>query len=110
LRECLHGHKNEHGAFPEELSRHALPECFPAVEGEEAPREIRDFWGNSVFYASTENAFVLVGFGKGGKPEREDYGEVERWAGIEPEDVSVCGTPTADLVQTHRGFHSRCGK
>ena len=78
-----------HGAYPKSINE-------------------RDFWGRELLYIANGTGFVLVSFGRDGRPDRADYA---RLIGYKPSSVSnTCLSPSSDTVFTDQGPVSCCLK
>lgn len=80
-----------------------------AMETPDVPRLCKtgkDRWGNAIHYESKGDRYVLVSFGRDGKPDGVDY-----WRLREQNTYRrVCGDLDADYVVSDRGSHQGCGK
>jgi len=70
---------------------------------------LSDAWGNKLAYQSDGGTFVLVSYGRDGKPDGNDYRAL-RALGDHPPGFDICGNYDADEVMSDRGWHRLCGK
>jgi hypothetical protein len=97
-------HRDALGRYPESLPR--LIED-PWIEGE---GHGQDRWGNDLLYSSGGDWFILVSFGRDGKPDGIDYWEQRSRLANDRGRVDICGKPNRDQVLTDLGFAQCCGK
>lgn len=108
---CLHEYKRIHGQFPPAFTPAVMLVCFPSgAYVRDGSAVVEDRWRNPVFYKSDGEVFILVALGRGGDPDRADYGDLDSWIGLVPTRIDVCGQAEADLIETHLGLHTGCGK
>lgn len=93
-------YREEHGRYPLTLAT-ALP------PSQSAPLR-KDGWGNRWVYITDGSAFLLLSFGRDGKPDRTDYRLLAGQGDIEFR--STCGDWDADQIISNRGIHQGCGK
>lgn len=68
-----------------------------------------DSWGHSLFYQSDGSTFLLVSYGRDGRPDGSDYLAL-REQGDHPGGYNTCGNFDADEVMSDLGWHRLCGK
>jgi hypothetical protein len=69
-----------------------------------------DQWGYAVHYESRGASFVLVSFGRGGRPDGLDYWRLRELNDDSRVARDICFQWSADQVYSDRGFHRCCGK
>lgn len=101
---CLHAYHERAGSYPDRLE--GIRECFhhPNV------KLGTDWWGNAVQYESNGNGFVLVSFGRHGRPEGLNPWRLRELNDQSREARSTCGHPEASQVMSDLGFHRACFK
>jgi hypothetical protein len=73
------------------------------------PDLVTDAWGHPIQYTRLPDGYLIVSFGRDGKPDGSDYLAL-RSAGDHPAGDSICGHPDADEVLSDKGWHRLCGK
>ncbi|MEO8586681.1 MAG: hypothetical protein ABI584_11010 [Acidobacteriota bacterium] len=101
---CLHEFRERAGAYPKALGE--IQACFHYVN----VRAGNDWWGNPVKYESDGARYVLLSFGRGGKPDGLDPWRLRE--ANDPSDAArlICGHPEADQAMSDLGFHRACFK
>src|SRR5262249_18790550 len=89
-------YRERFGRFPKVLDEVSV--AGPPVDG----------WGHDFHYESNGAAFVLVSFGRDGKPDGTDYWQL-RETGDHPSGWNICGTFDADEVMSDTGWQRACG-
>ena len=104
-RQALREHRELHGAYPKRLSD--LPDRPDR-------RVTLDEYGTPYGYITDGRRFVLVSFGRDGRPDRSDYWPLRETAVLAGKGyaagspASTCGEPDRDMVLSDRGFHQTC--
>jgi len=70
---------------------------------------LTDTWGHPLLYESDGTMFLLVSYGRDGRPDGSDY-RVLRALGDLPNGWNICGNYDADEVMSDLGWHRLCGK
>jgi hypothetical protein len=99
---CLQESRARDGVYPNALDD--IRGCFQYINVSVGT----DWWGNPVQYQSDGTKFVLISFGRDGKPDGLDP-----WNLRERNDTPApmtCGNPDADQVMSDLGFHRACFK
>ena len=94
----LEVYRAQHGTYPTHLAA-ALPEKW---------RSIRDPWGNRWVYITDGSAFLLLSFGKDGRPDRTDY-RLPAGNG-QAAYHRICGQWDRDQIISNLGVHQGRGK
>jgi len=68
-----------------------------------------DAWGHPLRYQKLADGYLLVSFGRDGKPDGSDYLAL-RALGDHPAGHDICGAYDADEVMSDNGWHRLCGK
>lgn len=83
------------GSYPEQLR-----------DAEPNPDRLQDGFGRPILYLSNGRNFLLVAFGRDGRPDGTNY-----WAVRQRENpVLACRGLDSDQFVSDRGWHRRCGK
>jgi len=101
----LDQYSGSHGRFPTQLSL-ALPSDLRSYFGADA-------WGHPYFYEAHTDSFVLVSFGRDGKPDVTDYWSYRQTAPTyrqDPTSANVACLYDADQIVSDRGWHQAAGK
>ena len=85
-------YRQEHGDYPATL-----------------PPQAVDRWGYPLRYNRLTDGYLLISFGRDGKPDGSDYLAL-RNLGDHPPGYRICGQMDADEVMSDRGWHRVCGK
>jgi hypothetical protein len=88
----IKGFRQEHGSYPTELPSRAI-----------------DRWSHPLHYKRMADGYLLISFGRDGKPDGSDYLAL-RNLGDHPSGYRICGQYDADEVMSDRGWHRVCGK
>lgn len=94
-----------HASFPLSLPA-VLEEARQLSAGERFAKGL-DGWGHPVLYRSNGEQYLLVSYGRDGRPDGTDYVQMRaagRW------DNGPCSDPDADIIFSDRGEHRTCGK
>ena len=104
-RQLLRDFKSAHGEYPHYLME--LPAGW-RVQANGVPAV--DYWGYPLYFETRNDSYILISFGRDGKPDRLDYWGLRD--GMEPtrSGVTICYDWDADQVVSDRGFHKACGK
>jgi len=93
--------KTAHGTYPFYLND------LPVDRGQRARGAVPvDYWGHPLYFEARNDSFILISFGRDGKPDGLDYWSLRE----KGEDVSICHDWDADQVMSDRWFHRECGK
>ena len=99
----LEEYKRAHGSYPERLGEATRER---PVFGR--PIEIgQDLWNHPLSYRKQGAGFLLVSFGRDGKPDGTDY---EALRSSQTQDETPCRNPDADQIVSEKGWHRSCGK
>jgi hypothetical protein len=102
----LEAYRQKQGSYPDRLSE-AVRER--PVFGH--PIEIgQDLWGHSLSYRKDGSGFLLVSFGRGGKPDGTDYGSLTPSEVWRKDEAEACKNPDADQVVSEKGWLRACAK
>ncbi len=71
--------------------------------------ETMDRWGHLLSYEKLADGYLLVSYGRDGKPDGSNYRSL-RSQGDHPSGYSICGQWDADEVVSDKGWHRLCGK
>jgi hypothetical protein len=96
----LDSYFDTHGSYPSDLS------LLPAMQQHERSA-LLDGWGHEFLYTSDGERFVLVSYGRDGKPDERDYYAI---GDLPTSSTSICGEFDADEVASDAGYHRLCGK
>jgi hypothetical protein len=66
-----------------------------------------DLWGNPISYSRVADGFLLVSYGRDGKPDGTNYEQLRREGKL---DNAPCRDVNADQIVSDRGEHRTCGK
>lgn len=102
LWKLLISYREKHGAYPLVLSD------LVEVSAKES-LELKDSWGNPLYFESDGTYFILVSYGRDGKPDGTDYHAL-RLEGEHPPGWDIKGQWNADLVYSDMGWHRLAGK
>ena len=95
----LREYRDQHGEYPADL-REALPDRYSS-------RILADGFNTPFHFESRDGGFILVSFGKDGKPDGTNYWLLrDSSAPME----SVAGDFSADQVLSDHGWHREAGK
>ena len=100
---ALDGYRTSHGRYPTRL-----PDVYTFLRRECDAELGIDIWGNSFGYESNGEQFVLVSFGRDGKPDSRDYWPYRSTPTTPPR--RICGSPNMDQVMSDLGVHQACYK
>ena len=67
----------------------------------------QDNWGHFVVYLPSGTEYLLVSFGRDGKPDGTQYAQLRA---ANAEDEAACNDLDADVVMSDRGEHRSCHK
>jgi hypothetical protein len=102
---AISSYRAEHGRLPATL-----------VEAEyRKDRRVQfDEYGRAYLYEKQGEAFILVSYGRDGKPDGTDYWSLREQPmpehpNFEVGQYSICGHFDADMVISDRGVHRACG-
>ena len=95
-------YNRDHNRYPLSLEQAIPPERKDSAFSDDA-------WGNAFMYESDGATFLLVSYGRDGKPDGSDYNTIRR-LGDHPPDYDICGAYDADEVMSDNGWHRICGK
>jgi hypothetical protein len=106
IREYEHGleaHRARTGSYPVSLADAIQNQ---PVIGRPIPIG-QDLWGNPMSYSRMADGFLLVSFGRDGKPDGTNYEQLRREGKL---DNAPCHDVNADQIVSDRGEHRTCGK
>jgi hypothetical protein len=95
-----------HSQYPKRLEE-AVIEADLAPETKNSLLPLRDSWGHGVRYESDESSYLLVSFGRDGRPDGSDYSAMRAVGRL---DNAPCRSFDADIVLTDQGELRNCGK
>ncbi len=90
----------ENGRYPADL--HAALGHLDWFEG-------KDSWGNSLFYMSDAELFLLVSLGSDGRPDGTNYLNARKDNSL-PGFARPCENFEADQILSDKGWYRACGK
>ena len=96
--------KKRHGKYPTSLDD-AILESDLTHKDVFLPKV--DRWGHLVDYQSDGQQYLLVSFGRDGRPDGSDYAGLRRAGQLEN---GPCRNPDADTIFSDRGELRNCGK
>ena len=100
---ALDEYRKAHGRYPASLR-------ITITEAGTSDPELRgqlDRWGHKVLYQAGDQRFLLVSYGRDGKPDGTDYEALRARNG---RDETPCRDLDADIIFSDRGEHRTCGK
>src|SRR5262249_1887527 len=101
----LRDYRSAHGEYPSYLVD------LPADKGSRKTGDPPvDYWGHPIYFEVRNEKYLLLSFGRDGRPDGLDY-----WRLREQNDQRWSGVPVgykwdADQVMSGLGFHRVCGK
>ena len=71
-----------------------------------------DMWGHPISYTRLPDGYLLVSFGRDGRPDGTDYNRMRSESVFQSaaQQEKPCRNPDADVVLSDRGAHRACAK
>jgi hypothetical protein len=101
---ALQDYYKNHAAYPATLS-----DIFPDVYHPNCSPGI-DYWNHALLYEQRSSNYILVSYGRNGKPDGLDYWKMRDAVAQGGREEHICGRWNADQVLSDVGWVRVCGK